>query len=315
MDSNDDSNCIVKKYSCDKCDYCTSNKYDFKKHLSTRKHKNAINDMEIVAVVRNWVCKCGKKYKYDSGYYRHKKNCTFTEESKENMEIITSEEPPKLTQELILKLVEENSEIKNMLFKQFDAMNEQQRHMQNQISELIPKVGNNNTVINNKQRFNINVFLNEQCKDAITMNEFIDKLTISLEDLFVTKNKGISEGVSNIFIKNMNKLSLHERPMHCTDVKRETVYIKSEGEVGEEPLWIKDAEKEKLKRAISDVKLLQSQNLKLYTDKNPDWIEESNKQDEYMLMVKNCLDDLKDNIKQDKVIRKVCTNTYLNGEK
>jgi len=258
MDSNDDSNCIVKKYSCDKCDYCTSNKYDFKKHLSTRKHKNAINDMEIVAVVRNWVCKCGKKYKYDSGYYRHKKNCTFTEESKENMEIITSEEPPKLTQELILKLVEENSEIKNMLFKQFDAMNEQQRHMQNQISE---------------------------------------------------------EGVSNIFIKNMNKLSLHERPMHCTDVKRETVYIKSEGEVGEEPLWIKDAEKEKLKRAISDVKLLQSQNLKLYTDKNPDWIEESNKQDEYMLMVKNCLDDLKDNIKQDKVIRKVCTNTYLNGEK
>jgi hypothetical protein len=281
--------------------------------LSTTKHiksgQSEANTTSNVAIVakpvgeeKMYYCLCGKAYKHRTSVYNHKKKCTLNGET------------PKLSQELILKLIEENSEIKNMLFKQFEAMNEQQKQMQNQISELIPKVGNNNTIIN-KQKFNINVFLNEKCKGALTMNEFIDKLSITLEDLFVTKNKGISEGVSNIFIKNMNKLSLYERPMHCTDVKRETVYIKSEAQDSEESIWIKDIEKGKFKKAISEIKFLQSKNLTLYTDHNPDWMEVSNKQTEYIIMMKNCMDDLKDNIKLDKVIKKVCNNVYLAGEK
>ena len=120
--------------------------------------------------------------------------------------------------DMFLTMIKENKQLQNVLVTQ-----------QNQINELIPKIGNqiigdNNTI--NKHKFNINIFLNEQCKDALTMNEFIDKIKITMNDLMVTKNKGISEGVSNIFIENMNKLSIRERPMHCTDVKRETSLYK-----------------------------------------------------------------------------------------
>ena len=144
-----------------------------------------------------------------------------------------------------MKMIHENQELrKTMVMENQD--------LRNQITELIPKVGNNNT-INNKQRFNINIFLNEQCKDALTMNEFIDKIKVTLENLMVTKNKGLTEGVSNIFIENMNKLSVHERPMHCTDMKRETVYIKCEDD-DKSKKWEKDEENIKLKTCVEEGK-------------------------------------------------------------
>ena len=157
-----------------------------------------------------------------------------------------------------MKLVEENTEIKSLLFKQFETMQahmcEQQKQMHEQISELIPRVGNNNTI--NKNRLNINIFLNEQCKDAITMEEFIKKIEVSLGNLLVTQNKGLSEGVSNIFIENMNKLSVYERPLHCTDVKREIVYIKSE-ENQNTGNWERDDSNIRLKNALKQVTHMQ----------------------------------------------------------
>ena len=201
---------------------------------------------------------------------------------------------------MFMTMITENKELRDIVVSQ-----------QNQISELIPKIGNNNNTIN-KNKFNINVFLNEQCKDALTMNEFISDIKISIEDLMLTKNKGISEGVSNIFIKNMNKLSLYERPIHCTDVKRETVYIKSEGEYGDTTQWEKDKEQEKFKKAINDMKFVQSKFLNLYTEDNPDWMEKEQKQNEYMEMVKNCMDDIKKDNRQNKIIKKVCNNVYVN---
>ena len=183
--------------------------------------------------VKKFKCECGKEYPYRSSLYNHKKKCNFNElnVSKENQILKTDDEILDY-KDMFMTIMNENKELRDMLIAQH-----------NQISELIPKVGNNNNInntIHNKQKFNINVFLNEQCKDALTMKQFIEDIKISLEDLFITKNKGICEGVSNIFIKNMNKLSLHERPIHCTDVKREIVYIKSEGDDGEEAKWEKD---------------------------------------------------------------------------
>ena len=121
--------------------------------------------------------------------------------------------------------------LKNLLIKQ-----------QDQIGELIPKVGNNNTNI--KQRFNVNIFLNEQCKDAINMHDFIKQIEVSLDNLLTTRDKGLSEGISNVFIENMNKLSLYERPLHCTDLKRETLYIKDNN------VWEKDGDKSRIKSSI-----------------------------------------------------------------
>ena len=191
-------------------------------------------------------------------------------------------------------------------------MMKQNNELMTQVTGLIPKVGNNN---NNtiKQKFNVNIFLNEECKDAITMNEFIKQIEVSLGNLLTTRDKGISEGVSDIFIENMNKLSVYERPIHCTDVKREIVYIKSD-EDGKTSTWKLDEENKELKEALQKVTKVQQQNLKKWTDENPNWEKDPSLQKEYMKLVKNSTDDLKENKREEKVIRKLCSSSYLNDQ-
>jgi len=209
----------IFKFVCEKC-YFKSNKLgDYKRHVLTAKHMNDTNSYGSDTVPKIYVCNCGKSYKHRQNLFSHKKKCNFgSTESKLENTIMKTDEENMDYKHMFMTMINENKELRDIVVSQ-----------QNQISELIPKVGNNNNNTINKNKFNINVFLNEQCKDALTMNEFINDIKISIEDLMHTKNNGITEGVSKIFIKNMNKLSLYERPIHCTDVKRETVYIKSEG--------------------------------------------------------------------------------------
>ena len=112
----------------------------------------------------------------------------------------------------------------------------------------------------------------------------------------------------------MNELSVYDRPLHCTDIKRETIYIKSKGEAGSDSLWEKDNEQKKLKKAIKTATYKQSENLNLYTENNPDWMEKESKQIEYMNMVKNSMDDIYKDNRVNKVIKKVCGNVYYNGD-
>ena len=258
-------------------------------------------------------CQCGKLYQHRASLYNHKKKCFYNKLSKMNYDLSSNcvighnLNNVDISKDLILKLVEENTEIWSLLFKQFETMQiqmqEQQRMMHDQINELIPHVGNNNTI--NKQKFNINIFLNEQCKDALTMEEFINKIEVTLGNLLVTKNKGLTEGVSNIFIENMNKLSLYERPLHCTDVKRETLYIKSDN-----AQWEKDEENKKLKQALKQVTHVQQKGLEKWVAEHPNWENNSDEQEEYMLLVKNCTDEFTD--KENKVIKKLCSEAHLN---
>jgi hypothetical protein len=275
-----------KKYECNFCDYITSHKSQLDRHLITRKHKNNENTTNIQQNTTQKVqynCECGKNYNHRASLYNHKKLCRYQAEL--NLE-------PNYT-ELVIKLINENQELKNTIIFQ-------NKELQKTISELIPKIGNNNNNIN--QKFNINVFLNEQCKDALTMEQFINKIEVSLSNLMLTKNKGINEGISNIFIENMNKLSLYERPIHCTDAKRETMYIKSEGLNGESPKWEKDDNNVKVRTAIKRVTHLQHKNINTWIDKHPDWENKSDLQDEYLQIVKKCTDD----INESKVIKRIC---------
>jgi len=302
-------------FECINCQYKTVRKSDFNKHLTTRKHKNASNasNANELNPDTNFTCKCGRKYIHDSSFYRHIKICNIKIDETENavdFDESDNEEIDK-SENVIIKSEDLDygviiTELKNIIVNQQKQLGDQQK----QIGELIPKIGNNNNNI--KQKFNINVFLNEQCKDAMTMNMFIDNLKVTLEDLFLTKSKGITEGITNIITKNMNKLSVYERPLHCTDVKRETVYIKSEGEGGAE--WEKDAEQNKLKKAIKEATYIQSKNLNLYTDKNPDWVENESKQTEYMTMVKNSMDDINMDNRVGKVVKKLCNTVYYSGD-
>jgi hypothetical protein len=282
---------LVEMYKCTLCDFECSKKSNYDKHLRTLKHlrhQNGSKKMPKNAEIGPWSCNCGRSYKYESGYYRHMKVCQVLpveEKMEESVEVDYKS--------LFLNMIHENKELRS------------------QITELIPKVGsNNNNTINNKQRFNINIFLTEECKDALTMTEFIEKIKVTLDNLTVTKDKGLTEGVSNIFIENMNKLSLRERPMHCTDVKREIVYIKS-GESSKDGGWKKDEENKELKDALLKVSKVQQQNLKKWTIEHPNWMENSELQKEYMALVKNCTDDLRENKREEKAVKKVCNKVYL----
>tara|TARA_B100000287_G_scaffold389842_1_gene400211 strand:+ start:2349 stop:3233 length:885 start_codon:yes stop_codon:yes gene_type:complete len=277
------------KFYCEKCDYYANRKSDLQKHFNSKKHNGTYNDTQKFSMK----CECGKVYKFHSGYYRHKKLCNYVK----NETIINENNENNKDDDyktMFLKLLDENKEFKNILIKQ-----------QNQIGELIPKVGNNNVnnINNVNQKFNVNIFLNTHCKDALNIDDFVKNIDINLDDLDYTKNNGLAEGISNAIIQNMSKLSLYERPLHCTDTKRETLYIKNED------AWEKDDSKSKIKKAIKDVSDKQFKSIKKWTNTNPDFQDDSNKQ-EYFAKVLSVLG--KDNKDVDaKVIKKICNNYNL----
>ena len=292
-----------KIYECKSCDFVTRNQKDYNRHLLTRKHQNTTKYNDFTPKnPKLFSCECGKQYPYRSSLYNHRKNCKILiefEKNQNNEKNENSEKSENKYQDLLLTMIKENKEMCNELKKEICKNN-----IKNQI------IGDNNTI--NKNKLNINIFLNEQCKDALTMNEFIDKIKISLDNLLITKDKGISEGLSNIFIENMNKLSLHERPMHCTDVKRETVYIKYNNNENNDN-WKQDNENIELKEALKKVTLVQQKNLDKWTKENPSWNEDPTLQQEYIKLVKNCTDDIQENKRAEKIVKKVC-NTVFIGE-
>ena len=308
---------LTKKYICEKCDYSTDSKKDYNKHLGTAKHKkmtDAIDsrDFSNHSIPKNpenkiFTCvNCERKFKSNSGLWRHKKSCINEEESEEKCEEIVEH---KLDKELELKdmfltVVNENKELRGMMVEQQKTIMEQSKQM----TEIIPKIGNNNSTtnnntINNNQRLSINVFLNEQCKDAINMSDFIKSISVSLEQLDFTKTQGLEKGISQVIMDNMNKLSLYERPMHCTDTKRETIYIKDNDK------WEKDKTKEKLKHVIKKTSNKNYTALTNWTKENPDFMQDDSKQLFYARAM-STLGKPIDNV-EDKIVKKICSNTYL----
>jgi len=288
-----------KIFECKSCDFITSNLKDYNRHLNTRKHRNTTKYNDLTPKnPKLFTCECGKTYPYRGSLYNHRKNCKFLTENNKNSEEVTYKD-------LFLSIVKENKELcNNIIAKQNELKDEL---LNNKIESQI--IGNNNTITKNK--LNINIFLNEQCKDAISMNEFIDKIKVSVDNLLVTRDKGISEGVSNIFIENMNRLALHERPMHCTDTKRETVYIKLD-EPGESSGWKLDRENRELKDALQKVSIAQQKNLVKWIAENPNWEKDQRLQEEYMKLVKNCTDDIDQHKRADKIVKKLCTKVSIN---
>ena len=284
-----------KLFICEKCDYKCFRKYDYEKHLLTDKHLSE----KCLNKVVEYTCECGKNYKHKQSLHRHKLKCTF--ENKEN-KIVLQEKTSIIDnsstelKDLVCKLITENNEIRNSIIKENEQLREQ-------VKELIPKVGNNNNNNNINQKFNIQVFLNNHCKDAINMADFIKSIEISIDQLNFTKQKGLAEGLSNAIIENMNKLSLYERPLHCSDLKREILYIKDENE------WSKDENNCKLKKAIRKASSKNYNALQKWKANNPDFIENDNKQQEFSKIISEIgkSGDYIDN----KIIKNICKETYI----
>jgi hypothetical protein len=195
-------------------------------------------------------------------------------------------------------MMTENNEIKAMLIKE-------NQELRSQIKELIPKVGSNSNITNNNinNKFNIQIFLNEQCKDAINIKDFIQSIKISLEQLEQIQNKGLVEGLATAILENIGRLSLYERPIHCTDIKRETLYIKHDN------IWEKDETKQNIKQAIKELSHKPYSTLKEWLDNNPNYMDDENKQN-YFIQATRCLGQKCDTI-DTKVIKKICFNTYI----
>ena len=285
MDNKSSNNVAINEHYCSGCDYRTSKIFNYRKHLLTAKHLMITNDNIKVADSSNniFICECGNKYKNRHNLSRHKKSCLYelTCKSEEPEQEPVQEPEPEHEEQLIpskviFDMIKENQEIKNMLIeqsKQFLEQNKQVLELQKDNSILINRLiekessitNNNNTTNNNNQKFNLNFFLNETCKDAMNIQEFIENIKITFQDLLKIGNDGFVDGLSDIFVKRLRDLDVTKRPIHCTDMKRETIFMK------EEDTWNKDdKDNSKLKGAIEKVEYKNVAALRNWCIENPD---------------------------------------------
>lgn len=280
-----------KKYWCGKCHYCTDNKYDWAKHISSPKH---IFNHPPPPSVTKYTCKCGKKYKYRSGLSRHKSKCTgcklqnkLLQDENKSCNILKNITNGKLTTDeqlaAVLKIIMQQQKTINKLIETQ--------------GEIIPKIGNNN---NNK--ININVFLNERCKNAMNLNEFISKIKVSMEDLDYTHNNGFVKGISNIFTKQLNDLEITERPIHCSNTKKLQFYVK------DDDIWCKDTHHKKLNRMIRGISTKQHQQLKIWTEENPSFRKDKKLYEKYTQIIFNMIEEEEDEAKGAKDMIKIKKN-------
>jgi uncharacterized C2H2 Zn-finger protein len=312
-------------FFCDICDYVTSNKKDYNKHINTIKHINNKKSPQ-----HNMGCECGKTYINRSSLFNHRKVCPMTckdgdekvVECEENLVLQVQEgengekgekgengendENINITKDMFLKLINDNQEMIKIIKEQ-----------QQQINLIIPKISNigpttnNNTTMNNTNNtnFNLNFFLNEKCKDALNMSEFIESLKITLEDLQYSRSNGLVQGISNVMIRGLKELDIYKRPIHCTDVKRDTMYIKDKEK------WEKDEKHEKIKNTIIKIANKERNAISSWVDINPDWFDTEAKQMEYLTLVNKVCEPIENDIKNEKkIIRNIGREIVLNKE-
>jgi len=259
-------------FICEKCDFVCSKKSNYERHILTRKHKN--NDKKTQKNAKQNVCICGKSFKYRQGLFVHRKTCIDYEKSNTTDGVILENEinkkidstTDKELKELVKGLIKQNGELVKT------------------INEIVPKIGNTNNTTNNttmNNNFNLNVFLNEHCKDALNISDFIDSLKITLEDLLFSKTNGISRGITDVMIKGLKELDIHKRPIHCTDIKRDIMYIKDEDK------WSKDDNHDIMKNTIVKIADKERTALQQWAIDNPDWMETERKQLEYLTMMRS----------------------------
>ena len=239
------------KFNCETCSFVCCKKSNFNTHLQTAKHKRMTKDDEKMKKdAKAYICDCGKEYKYRQGLHVHKTKCA----PKNDVIETTAPAPAVHTNDLLIReLIATNKEMMALLITQGKEL------------QKCPTTINQTTNNNNNQRFNINVFLNETCKDAINFSDFVKNIQISYEDLENNAQLGFVNGISKIFLDNLNQLDVAERPIHCTDVKRETMYIKDEN------IWTKQPDDEKLQKAIQTVSYRSMGKLAEWKQENPDY--------------------------------------------
>ena len=301
------------KFKCVVCKFYTNNRKDYKRHIETKKHKN--NEKNPPAVYN---CLCGNSYKHKSGLSRHKKNCEIFYNKKMSDMInmyqymtnlqkgvvkkkhqkkgttlfsetpdfeISMDDESEPENEIIENVSEKDDDIslKEILMMQLKQQNETIELLKQSIDtnkQMMPKIGNNNN-----NTISINVFLNEQCKNAMNLTDFINKMNVSIEDLEYSRDNGFVEGVTNIFAKQLHDLKPTERPFHCTDSKRLQFYVKDDDK------WEKDKNGEKIDKTIYNIKMKQAKKLSEWEKIHPNYTNDPKLLDEWQNMLNSMTED------------------------
>ena len=280
-------------FSCSACDYNSHHKHDYTRHLLTLKHELLTNTNKKTQKTqddKSFRCVCGSSYKFASSLCYHKKTCKTSKDadvsSSSDENLVSS--GGVVSNEMIMKLIEQNGKL------------------QEQLVSLSKEKNIVNNIVNNTNNFNLNIFLNEKCKDALNISDFIQSLKITLDDLMYTKNKGLVEGITNVMIRGLRQLDVYKRPIHCTDTKRETMYIKDCEK------WEKDDNHDKIKNTIVKIANKERNMLSAWVDENPDWFDTEATQIEYLTMVRNVCEPIENDEKcEKKIIRNISREVFL----
>ena len=278
------------KFICTNCDFKCYKNSDYERHIHTAKHisRTKLNVFTPKNATHLFCCKyCKKEYNARNSLWYHEKKCKVNEESKQ----ITEETPKSSEENITIEISEKKPENPQQMNENFIIeFLKQNQEFQKQFLEAIKNnIGTHTTHTNSHNKFNLNVFLNETCKDACNITDFVSGIKLGFKDFESFGSGGYVNSISNIFIRELQDLDVTKRPIHCSDLKREVIHVK------DNDAWVKDEEKKHMKRAI---KLIEHKNIKMV----PDWLKANPKADdittkkheEYMKILDNSMGEMKD---------------------
>jgi hypothetical protein len=263
------------EFYCSYCDFKCCKQSNYETHLQTKKHMYRVNgnkmEMNLSKMSNEYICNCGKKYTTYSGLWKHNKKCQ-TEKCHDNFDFEPLPKDFKITPQMFYDLLKQNNELQKSLIA-----------LAKEKSPSISNCGNTNN--SNNKTFNLQIFLNETCKDALNITDFVNQITLTINDLEETGKLGYAEGISRVFLKNLNNMDFTQRPIHCSDSKRETLYIKDDNQ------WHKEDEhKPILTKAIKQVANKNIKQISEWQKIHPDYSDPDSKQnDKYMKIVLNSM--------------------------
>ncbi len=313
-------------YTCEICDYNTCRLSQYNRHISTSKHLilTQTNEKEPNSSKTNYTCDCGKQYMHASSLWNHKQKCTRDNQQIEEHKLFQDDIPlPNIPTNLIFELIKQNQEFKQLLIDQNKIVAEQNKQLyekheenidlQKQLLGVVKDGKTINNTINsnsNNKTFNLQFFLNETCKDAMNMKDFIKSLELSLPELEKMGEVGFAEGMSRVFVNRLNSLDITKRPIHCSDIKREIIHIKDDNK------WERDnANLDRLRKIIKQLTHKNILRVDDWKKANPGCTEyNSRKNDQYLKLnmeVIGPVDEAEEKRDFGKIIRRVAENTAI----
>jgi hypothetical protein len=302
---------IANMYECINCNYITSNKYDYNKHMLTAKHQLLINPNEnVIKNDKSFMCSCGKVYKHASTLCAHKKKCTYVDTMNDD----TPDDSPTINEQTsdattILLLLKQNQDFKNLMVEQYEKNQELQQQLVDAVKNNTGSI-TNNTTNNNNQQFNLNFFLNDTCKDAMNITDFLGNMDVHIDELEYIGNHGYVNGMTKMIMERLKGMDITKRPIHCTDIKRETMYIKDKDE------WSKDTDElTKVRKILNRISMNNYRTIPEWKNAHPECqVVASQTYDFCYNMMQSLLGDVEDEqLKLDnKIIKTMAKTLYVN---